>query len=125
SRTQLGSETLSRHSIARATAIVLGSFGHLRWHGDRPTTAHAATCYETSMIAPCTHLEQADHRSHGVAPSGPGCAECLQTGGVWVHLRLCLTCGHVGCCDNSPGQHATKHFHGTKHPVIRSYEPAE
>jgi uncharacterized UBP type Zn finger protein len=77
------------------------------------------------MSQGCMHLEQADHRSHGVTPSGQGCVECLKAGGVWVHLRLCLTCGHVGCCDNSPGQHATRHFHGTQHPVIRSYEPGE
>jgi uncharacterized UBP type Zn finger protein len=73
----------------------------------------------------CTHLEEAADRTSGVRPSGPGCAECLRTGGVWVHLRLCLSCGHVGCCDNSPGRHATKHFRGTHHPVIRSFEPGE
>jgi uncharacterized UBP type Zn finger protein len=54
-----------------------------------------------------------------------GCEECLQTGSDWVHLRLCLSCGHVGCCDNSPNKHATKHFKSTKHPVIRSFEPGE
>jgi uncharacterized UBP type Zn finger protein len=59
------------------------------------------------------------------APSAPGCEECLATGGQWVHLRLCLSCGHVGCCDNSPGRHATKHFHGSHHPVIQSFEPGE
>jgi len=73
----------------------------------------------------CTHLEAAAHRDHGVSPSGPGCSECLASGGVWVHLRLCLSCGHVGCCDNSPNRHATKHAAKTKHPVIRSYEPGE
>lgn len=61
-----------------------------------------------------------------VEPKTPtGCEECLATGGQWVHLRVCLECGHVGCCDNSPGRHATRHFHRTKHPVIRSYEPGE
>jgi monovalent cation/hydrogen antiporter len=54
-----------------------------------------------------------------------GCEECLATGGHWVHLRLCVECGHVGCCDNSPGRHATAHFHKTKHPLIVSYEPGE
>jgi uncharacterized UBP type Zn finger protein len=73
----------------------------------------------------CSHLEAAEERHAAVVPSGHGCAECLRTGGVWVHLRLCMTCGHVGCCDNSPGKHATKHFHGSAHPVIRSYEPGE
>jgi hypothetical protein len=62
----------------------------------------------------------------GVEPRTPdGCEECLKMGSDWVHLRLCLTCGHVGCCDNSPHKHATKHFHGTKHPIIRSFEPGE
>ncbi|WP_129776426.1 ubiquitin carboxyl-terminal hydrolase 14 [Peristeroidobacter soli] len=54
-----------------------------------------------------------------------GCEECLKSGGRWVHLRLCLTCGHVGCCDSSPNRHATKHFHATQHPVMASYEPDE
>ena len=54
-----------------------------------------------------------------------GCAECLASGTSWVHLRLCLECGHVGCCDSSPMRHATAHFHGTGHPVIRSFEPGE
>ncbi|MEZ5396259.1 MAG: UBP-type zinc finger domain-containing protein [Bryobacterales bacterium] len=61
------------------------------------------------MPAECTHLEQAT----AVEPNAKGCEECLATGGRWVHLRLCLTCGHVGCCDSSPGKHATKHFHQT------------
>ena len=54
-----------------------------------------------------------------------GCAECLVSGTSWLHLRLCLECGHVGCCDSSPMRHATAHFHGTGHPVIRSFEPGE
>ncbi len=54
-----------------------------------------------------------------------GCEECLTAGTRWVHLRLCLTCGHVGCCDSSPGRHATRHAHATSHPVIASYEPGE
>lgn len=58
------------------------------------------------------------------APSGPGCVEC-GTSGWWVHLRRCAQCGHVGCCDSSPGQHATGHFDQTGHPVIQSYEPGE
>lgn len=72
----------------------------------------------------CAHLNAAAHRT-AAKPSGPGCAECLEMHGTWVHLRLCLHCGHVGCCDNSPNRHATKHFHDSKHPVIRSYEPGE
>jgi CPA1 family monovalent cation:H+ antiporter len=59
-------------------------------------------------------------------PSPPnGCAECLVEGTRWVHLRLCLGCGHVGCCDSSPRRHATAHFAATSHPVIRSYQPGE
>jgi uncharacterized UBP type Zn finger protein len=60
-----------------------------------------------------------------VAARTPGCEECLKTGAQWVHLRLCLTCGHVGCCDSSPGRHATKHFHHMGHPVIASFQPGE
>jgi uncharacterized UBP type Zn finger protein len=70
----------------------------------------------------CNHLNQI----HSVQPRTPeGCEECLQAGGRWVHLRLCLTCGHVGCCDSSPGKHATGHFQHTRHPIVRSFEPGE
>ena len=59
-------------------------------------------------------------------PNTPnGCEECLAMGARWVHLRLCLECGHVGCCDSSPNRHASKHFHKTKHPLVASYEPGE
>jgi Zn-finger in ubiquitin-hydrolases and other protein len=60
-----------------------------------------------------------------VAPSGNGCVECLEAGGWWLHLRRCAQCGHVGCCDMSPKQHATAHFHVTAHPLIQSFEPGE
>jgi uncharacterized UBP type Zn finger protein len=53
------------------------------------------------------------------------CEECIKSGDSWVHLRMCTECGHVGCCDSSKNQHATKHFHHTKHPVVRSIEPGE
>jgi uncharacterized UBP type Zn finger protein len=76
-------------------------------------------------LEPCEHLDDVSRRSHAVRPSSHGCKECLQSGGRWVHLRLCLTCGHVGCCDSSPNRHATKHFHGTNHPVVKSFEPGE
>jgi uncharacterized UBP type Zn finger protein len=69
----------------------------------------------------CTHLDQI----RDVSPRTDGCEECLASGDWWVHLRLCLTCGHVGCCDSSPNRHATKHFHSTGHPLIRSLEPGE
>ena len=70
---------------------------------------------------PCAHIDQAQD----VTPSGDGCVECLATGDRWVHLRLCETCGHVGCCDSSPNKHATAHFHATDHPLVQSYEPNE
>ena len=73
------------------------------------------------MARLCKHLREA----HEPTPSGKGCVECLQMGDTWVHLRLCLECGHVGCCDSSKNKHATKHFHATKHPVVRSFEPGE
>ena len=60
-----------------------------------------------------------------VPPSGTGCAECEAAGGWWVHLRRCAQCGHVGCCDDSPGTHSTRHFRETGHPVMRSFEPGE
>lgn len=69
----------------------------------------------------CKHLKLIKQ----VTPSGEGCKECLEMGDEWVHLRLCMECGHVGCCDDSKNKHATKHFHATQHPVIFSYEPEE
>jgi hypothetical protein len=60
-----------------------------------------------------------------VEPSGTGCVECLAAQGWWVHLRRCAQCGHIGCCDSSPRQHASHHFEETGHPVIASFEPGE
>jgi CPA1 family monovalent cation:H+ antiporter len=71
----------------------------------------------------CQHLRQPT-----AAPSpgdGAGCEECLRDGTSWVHLRLCLSCGHVGCCDSSPERHATRHYEQSEHAVIRSIEPGE
>ncbi len=73
----------------------------------------------------CEHLERLPSRSRGVRPRTLGCEECLAAGDRWVHLRLCLSCGHVGCCDDSPNRHATRHFHATRHPVVKSFEPGE
>ena len=73
------------------------------------------------MSSTCIHLRQI----HDVTPSGNGCKECLEMGDIWVHLRLCMSCGHVGCCDSSKNRHATKHFHTTHHPVVRSFQPGE
>jgi uncharacterized UBP type Zn finger protein len=72
-------------------------------------------------MAECNHLEAGVN----AAPSGNGCVECLATGGHWVHLRRCIECGHVGCCDSSPGKHATAHFGETQHPLVQSFEPGE
>ncbi|MDY6999697.1 MAG: UBP-type zinc finger domain-containing protein [Actinomycetota bacterium] len=60
-----------------------------------------------------------------VAPSGTGCAECDAAGGWWVHLRRCAACGHIGCCDDSLGRHASAHWRASGHPVMRSFEPGE
>jgi uncharacterized UBP type Zn finger protein len=70
----------------------------------------------------CIHVDQIKQ----VTPNTPeGCEECLAMGDSWVHLRMCLTCGHVGCCDSSKNKHATAHFHETDHPIVQSFEPGE
>jgi uncharacterized UBP type Zn finger protein len=69
----------------------------------------------------CAHLDQI----RNVTPSAQGCEDCLREGGTWVHLRICLTCGHVGCCDTSHGKHARKHWEETGHPLIQSFERGE
>ena len=69
----------------------------------------------------CNHIDQIEN----VTPRTHGCEECLKMHDSWVHLRLCMSCGHVGCCDSSKNKHATKHFHATKHPIITSIEPGE
>ena len=74
-----------------------------------------------TLAETCTHLDTITE----VTPSALGCEECLQSGSRWVHLRLCRTCGHVGCCDSSPNRHATAHFHATGHPIIEGYDPPE
>lgn len=74
---------------------------------------------EASMT--CSHISR-------VVPQPPrtqGCEECLKIGASWVHLRLCLACGHVGCCDSSSNRHATKHYYATNHPIVASWEPGE
>jgi uncharacterized UBP type Zn finger protein len=75
------------------------------------------------MSAGCTHLETIKVTELPVPLLG--CEECLKIGGRWLHLRMCLGCGKVGCCDNSPNRHATAHFQETEHPLIRSAEPGE
>jgi uncharacterized UBP type Zn finger protein len=73
------------------------------------------------MAAQCTHLNQINftHTDKHV------CEDCIKTGDQWVHLRMCLDCGHVGCCDSSKNKHATRHFHQSQHPLVRSIEPGE
>ncbi len=66
-----------------------------------------------------SHIDQA------AAPSGPGCVECEATSGWWVHLRRCAQCGHIGCCDSSPSQHASAHAADTGHAIVQSFEPGE
>jgi len=74
------------------------------------------------MAQTCKHVKEI----RDVTPRTPdGCEECLKTGDTWLHLRLCLECGHVGCCDSSKNKHATKHFHSTNHPIMKSFEPGE
>jgi uncharacterized UBP type Zn finger protein len=73
------------------------------------------------MADACGHLDQI----HVPSTVAPGCEDCLATGDTWVHLRLCVVCGRVGCCDDSPNHHATRHYRATGHPLIRSYEPDE
>ena len=73
------------------------------------------------MAEECVHVKGI----RTVVPSARGCEECLAIGSRWIHLRLCRTCGHVGCCDSSPNRHATKHFRATGHPAIKSFEPGE
>ena len=73
------------------------------------------------MADVCSHLDQVHVTSAGVA----GCQDCLAVGDTWEHLRLCVVCGRVGCCDDSKNQHATRHYQASGHPLIRSYEPGE
>jgi uncharacterized UBP type Zn finger protein len=71
----------------------------------------------------CTHLDTIEITE--LPEESAGCEDCLAAGGVWLHLRICLTCGHVGCCDDSPGRHASAHAAADAHPLIRSLEPGE
>lgn len=82
-----------------------------------------STMKESADVADitCSHLDQI----HDVTPSADGCEDCLKIGDTWHHLRLCLTCGHVGCCDSSKNKHATAHFHETGHPIVQSFERGE
>ena len=74
-------------------------------------------------MAACTHIEAIELTE--LPASVEGCEECLANGGKWCHLRICLTCGHVGCCDSSPGRHASAHAGSSGHPIMRSIQPGE
>jgi uncharacterized UBP type Zn finger protein len=89
----------------------MGAGGNSRIEGDMIMSANDV----------CTHLDEI----RDVTPSANGCEECLKMGDTWVHLRMCLECGHVGCCDSSKNKHATKHFHATSHPIMQSFQPGE
>ena len=75
------------------------------------------------MTPSCTHVDQVRVTNRPEAIDG--CEDCLTTGGRWVHLRMCQTCGRIGCCDSSPNRHATGHHRETGHPLVRSFEPGE
>ena len=75
------------------------------------------------VASTCEHLDTI--RLLELPDEVEGCEECLATGGAWVHLRMCQQCGHIGCCDQSPGRHATEHYGAVGHPIIRSAEPGE
>jgi hypothetical protein len=95
---------------------------HLAALGQKAGTKLAMTKgRDYRMAKGCTHIAGI----RNVTPSALGCEECLKSGSEWLHLRICRTCGHVGCCDDSPHKHATKHFHATQHPVIEGYDPPE
>jgi uncharacterized UBP type Zn finger protein len=88
---------------------------------DRVDTNQTVELQVTAQAPGCSHLDQV----RPVRPSAAGCEECLETGGWWVNLRICMICGRVGCCDASPGKHATAHYHASGHPIVRSMEPGE
>jgi CPA2 family monovalent cation:H+ antiporter-2 len=122
----------SAAAFARSAEIFRGATDATGDDGAAATALAPATGFDIDLeqtieLSPrdggptCPHLAEA----RPVHPSANGCEECLRIGDRWVHLRICMTCGHVGCCDSSPNRHATKHFHATTHPIMRSMEPGE
>ena len=93
----------------------------LRDAGGRKAEVAGVTNDREDGMVPCGHLDQI----RDVTRSAAGCEECLRIGGEWVHLRLCMTCGRVGCCDSSPNRHVTAHVRATGHPIVGSLEPGE
>jgi hypothetical protein len=91
-----------------------------------PSTSTAATTPHVQRRAGGVYLDPHLSMVRPVVPqTTQGCQECLEAGSAWLHLRLCLTCGHVGCCDSSPMRHARRHALGIGHPIVRSFEPGE
>ena len=139
----LGRDVLRGYGIGEDTAALEeilpdGREDHHQPRGEEPMPSPSASPNGASGVAHIdserpvrfTHSIDDSVCSHGdvvhpVLPSARGCEECLRTGDRWVHLRICMTCGHVGCCDSSPNRHATKHSHATTHPIVRSLEPGE
>jgi uncharacterized UBP type Zn finger protein len=84
---------------------------------------HSRGMTPVDLSEPCTHVTEVMPRK--VHRPAPGCEECLKIGSSWVHLRICLSCEHVGCCDSSPHRHATAHARTTQHPIVTSAETGE
>jgi hypothetical protein len=105
-------------ALLSAGCTLSGAVGALAMIRTAPATG---TEEGEPAMATCPHLDQIVD----VTPRTRGCEECLRRGDSWVHLRLCLSCGHVGCCDSSKNRHATAHFWASQHPIVRSFEPGE
>ena len=108
-------EVIDDAAVTRVAGRGAAAFSALAWPG--------MSNEEIDLRAPCDHVTEIAVRR--VQRPQKGCEDCLKIGGRWVHLRVCLTCGHVGCCDSSPNKHATKHFRATAHPIITSAEVGE
>ena len=130
STTQIPGTSLSRRALLLGTAVagaatLVGATAGFAYLSDDPmgrlNEALMRLQHSPSGGQSCSHLAQIQ----AVNPSAAGCEECLKTGDSWVHLRMCLICGQVGCCDDSKNTHATKHFHATTHPIMQSVEPGE
>jgi CPA2 family monovalent cation:H+ antiporter-2 len=122
-----------RRKAAPAPALAIAAVGGSDGVATAAPAAHAFSTPASRAIDTETSIAlagSADGCPHAttlepVRPRTRGCEECLESGSRWVHLRLCMTCGHVGCCDSSPNRHATRHHHATGHPIMRSLEPGE
>ena len=111
------------HDVLREVMLVLDVEESLLARIEGEDSAERDRELQSAALGGCDHLQAADPSTAPYTPDG--CEECLRDGLAWVHLRLCLACGHVGCCDSSVGRHASRHHHDTDHPVIRSFETGE